>query len=98
MDPAQLEEFYQLDRFQHTGRKTSRFPPPLSGDEGQLSEAQLLVRRGRDGLYLDACVKEDMLERIHAETFPHGYEYKKYDDKVRLIIHQREEKPEEDEE
>jgi len=98
MDPAQLENLYQLNRLQHTGRKTSRFPPPLSGDEGQLSEAQLLVRRGRDGLYIDACVKEDMFERMHAETFPHGYEYKQYQDKVRLIIRQTEEKVEDDEE
>jgi len=98
MDPTQLEELYQLDPVQHTGRKTSRLPPPLSGDEGELSEAQLLVRRGRDGLYIDACRAEDMLERAYAEAFPRGYKYEKYEDKVRLVIRQKEEEAKDEEE
>jgi hypothetical protein len=97
MDPAQLEELYQQERIQHTGRKTSRLPPRLTGSEGELSEAQLLVRRGQDGLYIDACMTEDMLERAYAETFPRGYEYQESEDKVRLIIRQREEEAKEDE-
>ena len=88
MDLAQLEGFCEHDRMQYVGRKASRFPLSLPDVGSELSYAQRLVRRGLDGLYIDACTAEDMVEREYEEAFPHGYEYQQYQDKVRLLIHQ----------
>lgn len=61
---------------QYANRKTLFLPPPLTREErATLTGAQLLVRRGVHGLYIDACETEDTLERTYADTFPLGVEW-----------------------
>jgi hypothetical protein len=76
MDAALLEKWEECDRMQHANRKTFFLPPPLTSEErATLTGAQLLVRRGVHGLYIDACETEDTLERTYADTFPLGVEW-----------------------
>jgi len=75
MGPTLLEEWEECNRMQHADRKTPFSPLPLTGDEHDLTKAEVLVRRGVDGMYIDACETEDTLERTYIDAFPNGVEW-----------------------